>query len=264
MTVVNMLDAKSTLSRLVDTVESGAEREIIIIRNGKPMAKLVPIGAPVARGPVGHQRDPEQAEADPERHERPDGDRREVGHHRPRADADRDRGQPAPQPGEEGPLVGQAGTAGRIDVLCVHRRNATGRGGPPARPRVVREGWHPVLVPASLADDVADRAIAGAELPLGALVEELESEADTDPKLLAEARQALARTQFYTTWLMRLEGLDRAEWEPEIEAARQNWRLLAEQSNESEAATHRTDLEAAIRLSRIEIEDLQGLPLPGE
>ena len=51
MTVVNMLDAKSTLSRLVDTVESGAEREIIIIRNGKPMAKLVPIGAPVARGP---------------------------------------------------------------------------------------------------------------------------------------------------------------------------------------------------------------------
>ena len=51
MTLVNMLDAKSNLSRLVDAVESGAEREIVIARNGKPAAKLVPIGAPPARGP---------------------------------------------------------------------------------------------------------------------------------------------------------------------------------------------------------------------
>src|SRR5262245_36312584 len=74
-----------------------------------------------------------------------------------------------------------------------------------------------------------------------------------------------SRSQFYTTWLMRLEGRDRKEWEPEIEAARQNWRLLAEQAgDEKEAATHRSDLESAIKLSRLEIEDLQGLPLPGE
>lgn len=38
-----MLDAKSSLSRLVDAVESGAEAEIIIARNGKPAAKLVPV-----------------------------------------------------------------------------------------------------------------------------------------------------------------------------------------------------------------------------
>jgi prevent-host-death family protein len=45
MTTVNMFEAKSSLSRLVDAVESGAESEIIIARNGKPAAKLVPIRA---------------------------------------------------------------------------------------------------------------------------------------------------------------------------------------------------------------------------
>jgi prevent-host-death family protein len=45
--IVNMLDAKSNLSRLVDRVESGVESEIIIARNGKPAAKLVPISPPV-------------------------------------------------------------------------------------------------------------------------------------------------------------------------------------------------------------------------
>jgi prevent-host-death family protein len=44
MTIVNMLDAKSNLSRLVEALESGAEQEIIIARNGKPAARLVPIG----------------------------------------------------------------------------------------------------------------------------------------------------------------------------------------------------------------------------
>lgn len=100
---------------------------------------------------------------------------------------------------------------------------------------------------------------------LEVLVEQMSADRDTDPVLLREARQALARSQFFTTWLMRLEGLDRAEWEPEIEAARQNWRLLAEQAGAGkEADQHRTDLEAAVKLARLEIEDLQGLPLPSE
>lgn len=43
MTVVNMLDAKSTLSELVAAVENGTETEIIIARNGKPAARLVPL-----------------------------------------------------------------------------------------------------------------------------------------------------------------------------------------------------------------------------
>lgn len=41
MTTVNMLEAKTSLSKLVEAVESGAETEIIIARNGKPAAKLV-------------------------------------------------------------------------------------------------------------------------------------------------------------------------------------------------------------------------------
>lgn len=41
MSVVNMLDAKTRLSQLVEAVESGAEDEIIIARNGKPAARLV-------------------------------------------------------------------------------------------------------------------------------------------------------------------------------------------------------------------------------
>lgn len=43
MPSVNMLQAKSTLSRLVEAIEQGHEREIIIARNGRPAAKLVPM-----------------------------------------------------------------------------------------------------------------------------------------------------------------------------------------------------------------------------
>lgn len=43
MTTVNMLDAKTRLSQLVSAVEDGTESEIIIARDGKPAARLVPI-----------------------------------------------------------------------------------------------------------------------------------------------------------------------------------------------------------------------------
>ena len=43
MTTVNISDAKAKLSKLVKAIESGIEDEIIIARNGKPAAKLVPI-----------------------------------------------------------------------------------------------------------------------------------------------------------------------------------------------------------------------------
>ena len=50
MPTVNMFEAKSQLSRLVEAVETGVEQEIIIARNGRPVARLVPITAP-ATGP---------------------------------------------------------------------------------------------------------------------------------------------------------------------------------------------------------------------
>lgn len=43
MQSVNMLQAKTNLSRLVEAIELGEEREIVIARNGHPAAKLVPI-----------------------------------------------------------------------------------------------------------------------------------------------------------------------------------------------------------------------------
>lgn len=43
MSVVNMHEAKSSLSRLVAAVRSGAEREVVIAINGTPAARLVPI-----------------------------------------------------------------------------------------------------------------------------------------------------------------------------------------------------------------------------
>lgn len=43
MGAINMLEAKTQLSRLVDAIERGTEQEIVIARNGKPVARLVPV-----------------------------------------------------------------------------------------------------------------------------------------------------------------------------------------------------------------------------
>ena len=49
MDIVNMHEAKTHLSGLVEAVASGREREIVIARNGRPAARLVPI-EPTAAG----------------------------------------------------------------------------------------------------------------------------------------------------------------------------------------------------------------------
>lgn len=43
MLTVNMLEAKTNLSRFVDQIAEGHEKEIIIARNGKPAARIVPL-----------------------------------------------------------------------------------------------------------------------------------------------------------------------------------------------------------------------------
>lgn len=43
MTIINMHEAKSTLSKLVEAIVTGQETEIILARNGTPVARLVPI-----------------------------------------------------------------------------------------------------------------------------------------------------------------------------------------------------------------------------
>lgn len=46
MPTVNMHEAKTRLSKLVAEIESGKEAEIILARNGRPVARLVPIEQP--------------------------------------------------------------------------------------------------------------------------------------------------------------------------------------------------------------------------
>lgn len=41
--IINMHEAKTTLSRLVESVENGVEPSVFIARNGKPVACLIPI-----------------------------------------------------------------------------------------------------------------------------------------------------------------------------------------------------------------------------
>jgi hypothetical protein len=112
------------------------------------------------------------------------------------------------------------------------------------------------------------RKLPDANADLLNLVAEVSEDASADAKLLADSRSALANSQYYMTWLMRLEGEPRDVWEPEIEAARQTYRLLAEQSEQAgEAATakkHREDLESTVRLARMDLSELQGLPLPSQ
>src|SRR5688500_3386937 len=45
MPTVNMHEAKTGLSRLVDAIETGKESEIILARNGRPVARVVPLEA---------------------------------------------------------------------------------------------------------------------------------------------------------------------------------------------------------------------------
>ncbi|RQV13710.1 type II toxin-antitoxin system Phd/YefM family antitoxin [Burkholderia cenocepacia] len=46
MSTVNLRDAKSRLSSLVEALESGREAEVVIARNRHPVARIVPYTAP--------------------------------------------------------------------------------------------------------------------------------------------------------------------------------------------------------------------------
>ena len=50
-TVINIHEAKTHLSRIVDEVAAGAE--VLIAKSGKPMARLSPIKAPVRKKQLG-------------------------------------------------------------------------------------------------------------------------------------------------------------------------------------------------------------------
>ena len=100
------------------------------------------------------------------------------------------------------------------------------------------------------------------------LMDEIALDAKESDAFKDDVRQSLAHSEFYMTWLMRLEGLPRSEWQPHVESARQHFKYLAEgrvSGGQSEKAIqHRKDLESTIRLARMDLTELQGLPLPSQ
>ena len=117
----------------------------------------------------------------------------------------------------------------------------------------------------------AKAQMLAAQLPesrdaLQSLLTEVTEDETVDSRFESEVRAALANSQYYTTWLMRLEGLPEEQWKPEIEAARQHYTQLtkiADYLNDADLQTRSLeDLESTIRLARMDISELQGLPLP--
>ena len=110
-----------------------------------------------------------------------------------------------------------------------------------------------------------DKKLPEAREELAELMLLLDEDPNANSQLRDETRAALANARYYMTYLMKLEGLPDSEWEPEIEAARQEFKLLAETASDSTLAKNSAnDLEAAIRLARIDPAELHGLPLPNQ
>lgn len=109
-------------------------------------------------------------------------------------------------------------------------------------------------------------SIAQAHLELSELNHIIDVEKDVPVPFRYEVQSALAATEFYGTWAMRLEGVPKDSWLPFVESARQRFRYLSEVPD-SEAVRpapllDRQNLEVTIRLERMTEDELQGMPLP--
>lgn len=103
---------------------------------------------------------------------------------------------------------------------------------------------------------------------IDAIIAEIETPEDQqETELLAAARHEFGMASYYSAWIMRVEGATEQEWKPEVERARQQFRLLAEEAETSpvsaiDADTHKENLEAAIRLEQMDLSELRAKPLP--
>jgi len=83
-----------------------------------------------------------------------------------------------------------------------------------------------------------------------------------------EARELASRIHYHAAWVMRLEGAQKDLWMEEAELARQNFRMLSEQTLAAgrTAYSHlqQTNLESAVRLQRMGLVELMAKPLPEE
>ncbi len=117
----------------------------------------------------------------------------------------------------------------------------------------------------------AKAQMMAAELPkarqaLESLLSDARSDEKSDKHFVADVQSTLANSQYYMTWLMRLEGQPEEAWKPEIEAARQHYTQLTQTAKEigDDELLKRSseDLESTIRLARMDLGDLQALPVP--
>jgi hypothetical protein len=125
----------------------------------------------------------------------------------------------------------------------------------------------------SLILEKAKSEMMAAKLPaaratLESLLSDVRQDETADKRFVADVQSALANSQYYMTWLMRLEGLPEEDWKPEIEAARQHYTQLTATAGElgDDELLKRSseDLESAVRLARMDLGELQGLPLPSQ
>jgi hypothetical protein len=83
-----------------------------------------------------------------------------------------------------------------------------------------------------------------------------------------EARELAGRIHYYAAWVLRLEGAQRDLWMEEAELARQNFRMLSEQTlavgQTNYSLLQQTNLESAVRLQRMSLTELMARPLPEE
>lgn len=122
-----------------------------------------------------------------------------------------------------------------------------------------------------------DIALVRARYRQGSAVEAIDM-ADrllNDPKfqrqpddLQREARELASRIHYHAAWVMRLEGAQKDLWMEEAELARQNFRMLSEETlfagRTNYSHLQQTNLESAVRLQRMGLVELMAKPLPEE
>ena len=122
-----------------------------------------------------------------------------------------------------------------------------------------------------------DIALVRARYRQGGAVEAIDmaDRLTTDPQfsrqpaeIQREARELAARIHYHAAWVMRLEGAQKDLWMEEAELARQNFRMLSEESllagRTNYSQLQQTNLEASVRLQRMSLTELMGRPLPEE
>jgi hypothetical protein len=82
------------------------------------------------------------------------------------------------------------------------------------------------------------------------------------------ARELAGRIHYHAAWVLRLEGAQKDLWMEEAELARQNFRLLSEDTLAAGQKTYsqlqQTNLEASVKLQRMGLVELMAKPLPEE